>query len=57
MQWEHWNTQIVEYVYPSNSVPEYSEILVPNVDNVRTAYLMDLIAQQKKHVLLIGNVG
>lgn len=53
-QWEHWRNRVEEYIYPSDSVPEYSSILVPNVDNVRTAFLIELIAKQSKAVLLIG---
>ena len=56
-QWDHWNSQIEEYIYPSNSVPDYSSILVPNVDNVRTAFLIEAIAKQFKSVLLIGEQG
>ena len=37
-----------EYNYPSNSKPEYASILVPNVDNVRTDFLIDCIAKQMK---------
>lgn len=37
-----------EYIYPSDSKPEYSSILVPNVDNVRTSFLMETIAKQHK---------
>ncbi|XP_058453053.1 dynein axonemal heavy chain 8 [Malaya genurostris] len=55
--WQHWNNRVEEYIYPSDSIPEYSSILVPNVDNVRTAYLIDLIAKQSKAVLLIGEQG
>lgn len=55
--WMHWNTQIEEYIYSQDEIPEYSSILVPNVDNVRTAFLIDLIAKQKKGVLLIGEQG
>lgn len=55
--WAHWSTQIEEYIYPSDSVPEYATILVPNVDNIRTAFLINTIAKQKKGVLLIGEQG
>lgn len=56
-QWDHWNNQMEEYIYPSDSIPDYSGILVPNVDNVRTAYLIETIAKQFKSVLLIGEQG
>lgn len=40
-----------EYVYPANQVPDYTSILVPNVDNTRTSYLLDTIAKQHKVIL------
>jgi len=42
------------FEYPSDRVLEYHTILVPNVDNTRTLYLIDIIARQEKAVLLIG---
>ncbi|XP_056290618.1 LOW QUALITY PROTEIN: dynein axonemal heavy chain 5-like [Pseudoliparis swirei] len=55
--WEHWSHQVPDYVYPKDHVPDYSSILVPNVDNVRTDFLMQTIMKQKKAVLLIGEQG
>lgn len=46
--WEHWDNRVQEYIYPSDSKPEYSSILVPNVDNVRTSVLIDTISKQSK---------
>ncbi|XP_056221074.1 dynein axonemal heavy chain 8 [Seriola aureovittata] len=56
-QWDHWSNKVPEYVYPKDQVPDYSSILVPNVDNVRTDFLMQTIMKQRKAVLLIGEQG
>lgn len=45
---------VPKFEYPSDYVLEYHSILVPNVDNARTLYLIDIIARQEKAVLLIG---
>ncbi|XP_012885023.1 PREDICTED: dynein heavy chain 8, axonemal [Dipodomys ordii] len=55
--WEHWNKKLQPYYYPTDSIPEYSSILVPNVDNIRTSFLMETIAKQFKAVLLTGEQG
>ena len=49
--------QVPQYVYPREQVPDYSTILVPNVDNVRMDFLMQTILKQRKAVLLIGEQG
>jgi dynein heavy chain len=54
---EHWNKHLEEYIYPQDSIPEYASILVPNVDNIRANYLINIIAKQEKGVLLIGEQG
>uniref|UniRef100_A0A8C4NMQ9 Dynein heavy chain 5, axonemal n=1 Tax=Dicentrarchus labrax TaxID=13489 RepID=A0A8C4NMQ9_DICLA len=56
-QWDHWSNKVPEYVYPKDHIPDYSSILVPNVDNVRTDFLMQTIIKQRKAVLLIGEQG
>ncbi|KAM8728478.1 dynein axonemal heavy chain 8-like [Acanthopagrus schlegelii] len=56
-EWCHWNNHVGEYVYPTAHVPDYSSILVPNVDNTRTSFLLETITNQCKAVLLIGEQG
>ncbi|CAH8577937.1 unnamed protein product [Schistosoma turkestanicum] len=56
-EWIHWDTKVDEFHYPTDHTPEYSSLLVPNVDNVRTEFLIDLISKQQKCVLLIGEQG
>ncbi|XP_024940596.1 dynein heavy chain 8, axonemal [Cephus cinctus] len=55
--WIHWNEKVPVFEYPSDSVLDYYKILVPNVDNTRTLFLIDTIAKQEKAVLLIGEQG
>ncbi|KAI4809667.1 hypothetical protein KUCAC02_018534 [Chaenocephalus aceratus] len=56
-EWCHWNNLVGEYIYPTDCVPDYASILVPNVDNTRTSFLLETIAKQHKAVLLIGEQG
>ena len=56
-KWVHWGKKVTDYVYPTDHEPEYTNILVPNVDNVRTEYLINTIAKQSRAVLLIGEQG
>ena len=37
-----------EYIYPKDHSPDFLSILVPNVDNVRTDYLIQVVSNQGK---------
>ncbi|KOX80134.1 Dynein heavy chain 8, axonemal [Melipona quadrifasciata] len=56
-QWMHWSEKVPEFIYPPDEVLKYYTILVPNIDNTRTSFLIDVIARQGKAVLLIGEQG
>ncbi|XP_056594071.1 dynein axonemal heavy chain 5 [Triplophysa dalaica] len=56
-EWDHWSKRVPEYHYPKDMVPDYASILVPNVDNIRTDFLMQTIMKQDKAVLLTGEQG
>lgn len=47
-EWCHWNNHVGEYIYPNDHVPDYTSILVPNVDNTRTSFLLETIAKNRK---------
>lgn len=52
-EWCHWNNHVGKYVYPTDHVPDYASILVPNVDNTITSFLLETIAKQHKVNLLL----
>ena len=46
--WQPWRSRVTAYLYPENSTPDFPSILVPNVDNVRTEFLLSLAAGRGK---------
>ncbi len=55
-EWKHWSTKVDEYIYPSDHTPEYGSILVPNVDNVRTDFLIKTISKQNKVIQFVNTI-
>ncbi|KAI8811565.1 dynein heavy chain and region D6 of dynein motor-domain-containing protein [Cladochytrium replicatum] len=56
-QWSHWRDRIPQWTYPQDFTPEFSSIIIPTVDNVRTEFLMETVTKQLKSILLIGEPG
>ncbi|XP_076826623.1 dynein axonemal heavy chain 5 [Brachyhypopomus gauderio] len=56
-EWDLWSKKVPEYHYPKDTVPDYASVLVPNVDNTRTEFLLQTIMKQGKPVLLTGEQG
>ncbi|KAL7306261.1 hypothetical protein TKK_0001695 [Trichogramma kaykai] len=56
-EWVHWRKKVPDFNYPKDSILDYYKILVPNIDNTRTLYLISLIDTQNKATLLIGEQG
>lgn len=56
-KWDLWNSMLTNYEYPDYATPDFSSILIPILDNVRIQYLINLVGDQNKAVLLIGEQG
>lgn len=56
-EWVHWSEKVPDYFYPTDSIPEYSSILIPNVDNIRSNFLIQTIAKQKKVPLTLNYIS
>jgi dynein heavy chain len=56
-EWGHWSDKVPDWSYPQDFTPEFSSIIIPTVDNVRTEFLIETISKQKTSVLLIGEPG
>lgn len=46
--WNHWKSEVSEFQYPDSATIDFGSMLVPNVDSVRTEYLINAIAKQGK---------
>jgi dynein heavy chain len=55
MRWEHWKTQVAEYVQPSPF--KFSKILVPTSDSTLYSHILDLVMNVGKPVLFVGEPG
>jgi len=52
---ENWDTIVPKFVY--NADTPYFELLVPTVDSIRYAYVMQRLVQMNQPVMLTGTTG
>lgn len=55
LKWVPWVNMVPEYVH--NPEKKFSEILVPTVDTVRTTWLLELMVNIRRPVVLVGETG
>jgi len=53
--WVPWNTLVPNYEH--NPITKFNEILVPTVDSTRVTWLLNLMTDVKRPVILIGKTG
>lgn len=53
--WVPWNTLVPNYEHNPNI--KFNEILVPTVDSTRVTWLLNLMTDVKRPVILIGETG
>ncbi|KAK5648316.1 hypothetical protein RI129_003208 [Pyrocoelia pectoralis] len=54
-QWVAWDWLVPEYIHDSEK--KFTEILVPTVDTVRITYVLKLMNEVKRPVVLVGETG
>ncbi|OHT04931.1 Dynein heavy chain family protein [Tritrichomonas foetus] len=57
-EWVNWETRLQKYDYPTKGdPPNFSSILIPTIDNTQIEYLLSLLANSGRSVLLLGDSG
>ncbi|OQS07437.1 dynein heavy chain [Thraustotheca clavata] len=54
-EWKIWRPP--KWNYPKGEKLDFSNLLVPTMDSVRTLYLIENLHKQKKPVLMVGGLG
>lgn len=55
IQWKNWMTSLPELVLTHDT--KFSDIIVPTIDNIRNAHLIELLIKNDKTVLCVGPTG
>lgn len=53
--WCHWLKTVPPYQVPIGA--SFTEVIVPTVDSIRVAYLLNNLLSKSKHVLVVGLTG
>ena len=56
-EWVNWEERLKTYEYPKKETPEFASILVPTINNTQIEYLLQLLAQSGRSILLFGGSG
>ncbi|KAG2382014.1 hypothetical protein C9374_005806 [Naegleria lovaniensis] len=56
-KWKNWKSVIPSWIYPENDHLEFSTLYVPTSDSVRTTFLIETLAKQKRDILFTGGSG
>ncbi|KAL1513082.1 hypothetical protein ABEB36_002553 [Hypothenemus hampei] len=54
-EWVAWDWLVPEYIHERDQ--RFSQILVPTVDTVRVTYILELMNQIKRPIVLVGDTG
>ena len=54
-RWRHWLTDLPPYQIATDA--KYSDILVPTIDNIRNAYVIEMLLRMDRPVLCVGMTG
>ena len=54
-RWKHWLADFPPYQIPNDA--KYSDILVPTIDNIRNAYVIEMLLRMDRPVLCVGPTG
>ena len=54
-RWKHWLAELPPYQIANDA--KYSDILVPTIDNIRNAFIIEMLLRMDRPVLCVGPTG
>lgn len=54
-RWKHWLSELPPFQIANDA--KYSDILVPTIDNIRNAYVIEMLLRMDRPVLCVGPTG